>query len=248
MSLFDGANDHRRFALPGASPQYGPDKVVAVEHIDLDLTPDIGAETLDGTCTTTVRALDEPVKRLSLDAVDLEIASVKRDGRPLEFASRDGKLDVTFAPPLEPGIAPRSSSRTGARSRATDCSSSTLRPIGRKKPRTSGRRVKTRTPASGFRAWIIRTRSRRPPRRSAFRAARSHSPTARSSNGETKATPPSFATGRTFRTAPISSRWSRDRSPKSRKAKREPRKFRYSTTCCRDARTTASAPSATRRG
>ncbi len=103
MSLFDGANDHRRFALPGASPQYGPDKVVAVEHIDLDLTPDIGAETLDGTCTTTVRALDEPVKRLSLDAVDLEIASVKRDGRPLEFASRDGKLDVTFAPPLEPG-------------------------------------------------------------------------------------------------------------------------------------------------
>ena len=73
MSLFDGANDHRRFALPGASPQYGPDKVVAVEHIDLDLTPDIGAETLDGVCTTTVRALDEPVKRLSLDAVDLEI-------------------------------------------------------------------------------------------------------------------------------------------------------------------------------
>jgi aminopeptidase N len=103
MSLFDGANDHRRFALPGASPQYGPDKVVAVEHIDLDLTPDIAAQTLDGVCTTTIRALDEPVERLSLDAVDLEIRSVAREGRPQEFATRDGKLDVTFAPPLEPG-------------------------------------------------------------------------------------------------------------------------------------------------
>lgn len=102
MSLFDGANDHRRFALPGSSPQYGPDKVVAVEHIDLDLTPDIAAETLDGVCTTTVRALDEPVERLSLDAVDLEIRSVERDGRAQAFERRDGKLDVRFDPRLEP--------------------------------------------------------------------------------------------------------------------------------------------------
>src|SRR5581483_8141356 len=102
MSLFDGANDHRRFSLPGSSPQYGPDKVVAVEHIDLDLTPHIAAEALDGVCTTTVRALDEPVDRLSLDAVDLEILSVERDGRPQAFERRDGKLDVTFDPRLEP--------------------------------------------------------------------------------------------------------------------------------------------------
>jgi len=103
MSLFDGANDHRRFALPGSSPHYGPDKVVTVEHIDLDLTPDLERERLDGVCTTSVRALDERVERLALDAVDLEIRSVERDGRAQRFVRRNGKVDVTFDPPLEAG-------------------------------------------------------------------------------------------------------------------------------------------------
>ena len=54
--------------------------LVAVEEIDLHLTPDIDAETLDGICATTVRAFDEPVSRLVLDAVDLQIERV--DGDP----------------------------------------------------------------------------------------------------------------------------------------------------------------------
>lgn len=99
----DGANDHRRFALPGASPHYGPDKVVTVEHIDLDLTPDLDAETLRGICTTTVRALDEPVERLALDAVDLDVTRVERDGTSQGFVRRNGTLEITFAPPIEPG-------------------------------------------------------------------------------------------------------------------------------------------------
>jgi aminopeptidase N len=102
MSFRDDTGAHRAFALPGARLQYGPDKVVDVEHIELYLEPDLEARALRGVCATTVRAYDEPVERLELDAVDLEIASVECDGKPLGFSLRDDKLEVRFAPPLSP--------------------------------------------------------------------------------------------------------------------------------------------------
>lgn len=95
----DEPNEHQTFALPGAHPRYGPDKIVAVEHIDLNLKPDIADESLEGVCTITVRALDEPVSRLMLDAVDLEVSRV--DGAV--FASRDGELEIDFDPAVAPG-------------------------------------------------------------------------------------------------------------------------------------------------
>lgn len=101
--MSDERNDHRAFALPGSRPHYGPDKSVAVEHIDLHLTPDFEREALDGVCTTTVRALDEDVARLVLDAVDLEIFSVERDGKPQRFARRNGKLEIGFEPAIRAG-------------------------------------------------------------------------------------------------------------------------------------------------
>jgi len=100
MSFHDETEGHRKFALPGARLRYGPDKTVEVEHIDLHLTPDLDAQSLDGMCTTTIRALDEPVDRLSLNAVDMSVASVERDGNPQAFAVRDGLLEVTMDPPL----------------------------------------------------------------------------------------------------------------------------------------------------
>ncbi len=98
----DDTAGHRAFALPGSSLRYGPDKVVDVLHIDLHLTPDLENASLEGVCTTTVRALDEDVTRLELDAVDLQIASVERDGKPLRFSHRDKKLAITFDPAIAP--------------------------------------------------------------------------------------------------------------------------------------------------
>ena len=103
MKFGDERNDHRTFALPGSRPHYGPDKIVDVEHIDLDLKPDLAAETLEGRCATTVRALDEAVERLALDAVDLEISAVERDGKPQRFVCRNGKLEIELSPPLPAG-------------------------------------------------------------------------------------------------------------------------------------------------
>ncbi|HEX3550790.1 MAG TPA: M1 family metallopeptidase [Candidatus Elarobacter sp.] len=97
-------NEHRPFALPGARPQYGPDKVVDVLHIDLRLEPDLQARRLDGVCTTTVRAIEDDVSRLVLDACDLDVTAVVRDdGRALAFRSTSRALEVTIEPALRAG-------------------------------------------------------------------------------------------------------------------------------------------------
>ena len=97
-------SDHRPFALPGSSPQYGPDKNVDVLHIDLHLRPDIDRKRLDAVCTTTVRAIEDGVARLVLDAVDLQVDAVRRaDGRELAFRSASETLEIALDPPLAGG-------------------------------------------------------------------------------------------------------------------------------------------------
>ena len=48
--------DRLPFALPGARPHYGPDRVVRVEHLDLHLRVVFATKTLHGEVTTRVRA------------------------------------------------------------------------------------------------------------------------------------------------------------------------------------------------
>ncbi|MDQ6826130.1 MAG: HEAT repeat domain-containing protein [Candidatus Eremiobacteraeota bacterium] len=103
MKRPDDAAAHRPFPLAGATARYGPDKTVDVLHIDLHLTADLDRRWLDGVCTTTVRALDEPVSSLALDAVDFEVHTIERNGKTLEFDRRANKLIVHFDPPLEVG-------------------------------------------------------------------------------------------------------------------------------------------------
>jgi aminopeptidase N len=94
----------KSFPLPGALPQYGPDKVVDVEHIDLYLTPELAAQRMEGVCTTTVRAIDDGVHDLRLDAVDFVIGWVRDEsGRRLDFRRDAGTLTVHLARPLAAG-------------------------------------------------------------------------------------------------------------------------------------------------
>jgi len=94
---------HRSFALPGSRLHYGPDRQVDVEHIDLYLEPDLEKRSLDGICTTTVRALDEDVETVTLDAVDLIVSRVEREGRDQRFERRDDCLTIRFDPVLRAG-------------------------------------------------------------------------------------------------------------------------------------------------
>jgi aminopeptidase N len=96
------SEERRAFALPGATPQYGPDKVVDVEHIDIHAVVDFESATLDARCTTTIRALDEEVAQIALDAVDLRVRSVERSGRAQQYANRGERLEIQLDPPLRP--------------------------------------------------------------------------------------------------------------------------------------------------
>ncbi len=96
-------SEHRSFALAGARPHYGPDKVVDVIHIDLHLRPDHAAKTLHGVCTQTVEAIEDGVRSVRLDAVDLDVSAVTRDDERLAFTSTSDSLAVTFARPLGAG-------------------------------------------------------------------------------------------------------------------------------------------------
>jgi aminopeptidase N len=89
--------DRLPFALPGARPQYGPDRVVRVEHLDLHLRPAFATKTLHGEVTTRVRAIEDGVRSLRLDAVDLTIDAVRDDtGAALTFAATAKDLTITL--------------------------------------------------------------------------------------------------------------------------------------------------------
>jgi aminopeptidase N len=77
-SYFDvEKNGHKSFELPGAHPHYNPDRPGQVEHIFLDLVLNIPEKSFQGTCTIKLMPVRDGIDRLVLDAVELEIESVK---------------------------------------------------------------------------------------------------------------------------------------------------------------------------
>ncbi len=96
-------SEHRPFALAGARPQYSPDKVVDVVHIDLLLRPEFATKTLNGMCTQTVQAIEDGVRSVRLDAVDLDISNVALGEEALGFEATSRSLTVRFARPLAAG-------------------------------------------------------------------------------------------------------------------------------------------------
>lgn len=89
------------FALPGAKAHYGPDRVVRVEHLDLWLRPRFATRMLEGRVTFRLRAIEEGVRTLRLDAVDLEIDEVFDEaGAALVFVADSRSVRVELAQPL----------------------------------------------------------------------------------------------------------------------------------------------------
>ncbi len=73
-------------------------------HVDLHLEPDLDAQTLDGRCTLTVRAVAAKVTEIVLDAVDFRVDSViDGAGRSLQFERRPAHLHVQLSKPLAAG-------------------------------------------------------------------------------------------------------------------------------------------------
>jgi aminopeptidase N len=102
-SYFDSENGHKQFELPGARPHYNPDRPGQVEHIFLDLALDIPNQSYQGTCTIRLKPVRDGVDRLTLDAVNLEIQSVKISGVDQSFDYDGETLQVRLTEPTTTG-------------------------------------------------------------------------------------------------------------------------------------------------
>ncbi len=92
----------RAYALADAKPHFAPDRPCDIVHIALTLQLDLAQQSLQGTCATTVRAVQEAVPGLTLDAVDLQIVQVRQAGGTTLPYDYDGqRLRVTFPEPLQ---------------------------------------------------------------------------------------------------------------------------------------------------
>ncbi|NER31787.1 MAG: M1 family metallopeptidase, partial [Symploca sp. SIO1C4] len=103
-SYFDSENNgHKPFELPGARPHYNPDRPGQVEHIFLDLALDLANQSFGGTCTIAITPIRNGIRQLSLDAVNLNIASVEVDKIVQPFDYDGEKLYVQLLKPTEAG-------------------------------------------------------------------------------------------------------------------------------------------------
>jgi aminopeptidase N len=104
QSSFDADdNGHKSFELPGARPHYNPDRPGQVKHIFLDLVLDIPNQSFQGTCTIRLDPICSGIDRLTLDAVNLNIQSVKI-GKTKQAFDYDGeRLHVQLKQPMQLG-------------------------------------------------------------------------------------------------------------------------------------------------
>lgn len=84
------APQHKSFELAGARPHYNPDRPGQVEHIFLDLSLDLKAQTFEGNCHIRLNPVQNGIDQLVLDAVQLEIQDVKI-GRTKQAFNYDGQ-------------------------------------------------------------------------------------------------------------------------------------------------------------
>jgi aminopeptidase N len=100
---FDEQNGRKSFALPGSHPHYNPDRPGQVEHIFLDLILDIPNQRCQGTCTIRLNPIRSELKRLTLDAVNMQIDSAQVSGSTCQFDYDGEQLQVELSSPTTLG-------------------------------------------------------------------------------------------------------------------------------------------------
>ncbi len=98
---FDDHDDPRSFELPGAKPHYNPDRPGQVEHIALNLALNIPQQSYEGTCTIRLKPVRNGISSLTLDAVSLNIKSVKVDKQKLSFEYDGEQLNIKLNEPTQ---------------------------------------------------------------------------------------------------------------------------------------------------
>lgn len=83
--------------------KYAPDRVIDIEHVALDVTPDFEKRDVRGSATISFAPISKPLEQLRLDAVDLTIASIKCSAALAGYQSTREELVIDFAEPINPG-------------------------------------------------------------------------------------------------------------------------------------------------
>ena len=96
-------NQYRNFELPGAKPHYNPDSPGQVEHIFLDLRLDIAEQSLKGNCLIKLIPIRNSIDRFNLNAVNLNIATVKVDSVEQGFDYDGEEISVKLNTPTQKG-------------------------------------------------------------------------------------------------------------------------------------------------
>lgn len=96
-------NGYKSFEMPGAKPHYNPDRPGQVEHIALDLSLDLDHKTCTGTCAIRINPVRDGVDRLTLDAVNQQIESVKVGVTPQAFDYDGERLHIHLSQPTTAG-------------------------------------------------------------------------------------------------------------------------------------------------
>jgi aminopeptidase N len=104
--VFDEDNNgYKSFEMPGAKPHYNPDRPGQVEHIALDLSLDLDKQICEGTCKIRIMPVRDGIDKLTLDAVDQHIESIKVGSAKQEFDYDGEQLYVRLKQPTKAGKA-----------------------------------------------------------------------------------------------------------------------------------------------
>lgn len=83
--------------------KYAPDRLVDIQHIKIDVTPNFKERTLRGVTTLTFAPISRPVKELTLNAISLAVSEVESSSPLEDYSSNDETLTLVFQEPLSVG-------------------------------------------------------------------------------------------------------------------------------------------------
>ncbi len=83
--------------------KYAPDRLVDIEHLRLDITPDFERRSIAGQATLSFAPIGKPLRELRLNAVDLRIAEVNSSAALEGHDNTGSELILTFADPVPAG-------------------------------------------------------------------------------------------------------------------------------------------------
>lgn len=99
------ACSHGQLKPPQSGPgsgvrRYAPDCTADLLHLALDVTPDFKSRSVSGKATLTFKPVGSPLDELSLDGIDLEVASVESTAKLKAHQATHDKVILTFEKPL----------------------------------------------------------------------------------------------------------------------------------------------------